>query len=189
MKLVNSSSQLTGIIHFHPMKKLLKLSALLTLALSSLFISSCANSGFSSAGNLGSHPDPAIRKAQIDTEPRGDFFYGRRYYVQKTRFWGYVRKPGQPWDYSKMVLMDESSQTVPDRLPEDGPSGAHYGYDQNYEYRITGNYTGRKGYDPNSNSFLPVFRPTSFTLLNKKPGWIFTPSDYYNPLYISLRPR
>lgn len=175
------------------MRKFLKISAVTLTALSSFLISSCAGGGATGyippAGNLGPGPDPAIRAAQIAAEPRGNFFYGRRYYVNKTRFWGYVRKPGQSWQSSKLVLMEESSSRVPDRLPENGPPGAQYGYDQNYEYRITGNYTGKKAYDPNSNSILPVFRPTSFQLLNRKPGWIFSPRDYYDPKTISLRAR
>ncbi|MGJ8655072.1 MAG: hypothetical protein ACSHX6_01375 [Akkermansiaceae bacterium] len=175
------------------MRKFLKISAVTLTALSSFLFSSCAGSGgegyIPPAGRLGPEPDPAVRTAQIAAEPKGDFYYGRRYYVYKTRFWGYVRKPGQPWQSSKLVLMNESSKTVPDRLPENGPSGASYGYDQNYEYRITGDFTGRKAYDPNSNSLLPEFRPTGFKLLDKKPGWIFSPRDYYDPKTITLRAR
>ncbi len=174
------------------MRQLIHISATILVALSSLIISSCAGGGFASlpsSGNLGPNPDPAIRKAQIAAEPKGNFYYGRRYYVDKTRFWGYIRKPGQSWDNSKLVLMNERSKKVPDRLPENGPAGANYGHDQNYEYRITGGYTGRKAYDPNSNSLLPEFRPTSFTLLNKKPGWLFSPRDYYDPKAITLRSR
>lgn len=174
------------------MRKFLKTSTVSLLALSTFLISSCADGGgayIPPAGYLGSRPDPAIRNAQIAAEEKGDFYYGRRYYVNKTRFWGYIRKPGQPWDSSKLVLMNESSERVPDRLPESGVGGKRYGYDQNYEYRISGNYIGRKAYDPNSNSFFPVFRPTSFTLLNKKPGWIFSQSDYYDPNTITLRAR
>ncbi len=175
------------------MLKFLKISAITLTALPSFLISSCASGGGGAytppAGNLGPEPDPAVRRAKIAAEPRGNFYYGRRYYVNKTRFWGYLRKPGQPWQSSKLVLMNESSKRVPDRLPENGPTGARYGYDQNYEYRISGNYTGRKAYDPNSNSVLPEFRPTGFTLLNKKPGWIFSPRDYYNPNTITLRAR
>lgn len=166
------------------------LTALATI--STFLITSCADGlgGYTPpAGNLGPEPDPTIRKAQIAAEPKGNFYYGRRYYVKKTRFWGYIRKPGQPWFTSKLVLMNESSKRVPDRLPENGPSGARYGYDQNYEYRITGSYTGEKAYDPNANSFFPVFRPTGFTLVNKKPGWIFSPADYYDPDRITLRNR
>ncbi|MEZ7957710.1 MAG: hypothetical protein ACJAR1_000782 [Rubritalea sp.] len=176
-----------------PMSKFFKISSV-TLAVFPLFlIASCAGGGddhfLSPAGYLGTQPDPTIRSARIANEPVGEFYYGRRYYINNTRFWGYLRKPGQPWQSSKLVLMNESSKRVPDRLPENEPSGAHYGYDQNYEYRISGNYTGRKAYDPNSNLLLPEFRPTSFTLLNKKPGWIFSQRDYYDPKKITLRAR
>ncbi len=174
------------------MKFFLKLPALAIVAFSTILISSCASSNGLAEHkprNMGPKPDPAVRAAQIAAEPRGDFFYGRRYFVYKTKFWGYLRKPGQPWETAKLVIMDERSINTPDRLPEGGPSGARYSFDQNYEYRISGNYTGEKVYDPNSNSFYPGFAPTSFSLIDKKPGWIFTPSDYYDPLIISLRPR
>ena len=44
---------------------------------------------------MGLLPTVSDRKAQIAAEPRGDFYYGRRYFVEKTRFWGYLREPGQ----------------------------------------------------------------------------------------------
>lgn len=177
------------------MKQFIKHSAVSLAALSSFLISSCAGGGagmggyMPPAGNLGSEPDPTIRAAQIAAEPMGNFYYGRRYYVNKTRFWGYIRKPRQPWQSSKLSILNESSKRAPDRKPEDGPSRAHYGYDQNYEYRISGNYTGRKVYDPNSNSFYPEFRLTDYTLLDKNPGWIFSPRDYYEPKRVTLRGR
>jgi len=174
------------------MRTLRTLASAFLLIVTPLLFTSCADSlgaaNLPKAGNLGSQPSPAVRAAQIANEPRGNFYYARRYFVNKTRFWGYVRKPGQSWQRSKLVLMDESSRRVPDRLPETGV-GKRYGYDQNYEYRVTGNYTGSKGYDPNSNSFFPIFRPTSFSLLNKEPGWIFSPRDYYDPKIITLRAR
>src|SRR5947208_4967297 len=33
---------------------------------------------------------------QIAAEPTGDYYIGRRYYKPDYKFWGYVRKPGQP---------------------------------------------------------------------------------------------
>ena len=33
----------------------------------------------------------------IRSEPPGDYFIGRRYYKQDYKFWGWVRRPGQPW--------------------------------------------------------------------------------------------
>jgi len=140
-------------------------------------------------GNLGDHPDPATRRANILAEPRGNFFYGRRYFVQKTRFWGYLRKPGQSATSAKLVIFNESKMKNPDRLPESGPAGRRYGFDQNYDYRIYGNYTGRTLYEPNSNQFLPEFLLTRYELLNKDPGWLFSPADVYSPIRVTLLPR
>ncbi|MGJ8694756.1 MAG: hypothetical protein ACSHYF_00425 [Verrucomicrobiaceae bacterium] len=162
----------------------------LLLALSSLalFLASCASSPTAGGGNLGNHPDPATRRAEIANEPRGDFYYGRRYYVQKTRFWGYLRKPGQSAKNSQLVIFNESKKLNPDRLPEDGPFGRRYGFDQNYEYKIYGYYSGRKLYEPNSNQFLPEFVLTNYELLHKDPGWLFSPADVYSPTRVTLLP-
>ena len=141
------------------------------------------------AGKLLGGPTVEERQLAIASEPTGDFYYGRRYHVEKTRFWGYLRKPRQSPMNAKLVMMLEDDIRVPDRLPEDGPKGQRHGYDQNYEYRVTGHYTGRKAYDPNTNQILPVFRPTGFELVERKPGWLFTPEDRYHPNKVSLRPR
>ncbi len=153
------------------------------------FLCQCAStSGGSGPANMGG-PTQAERNASIATEQTGDFFYGRRYYVQKTRFWGYLRKPRQSASSAKLVIFDESSKRSPDRLSENGPSGAKYGFDNNYEYKIRGNYTGQEAYDPNSNQFLPVFRLTGYELVNRDPGWLFSPNDSYDPYTVSLQPR
>jgi hypothetical protein len=147
----------------------------------------CGISGIGT-GNLGG-PSVEERNAAIASEPTGDFHYGRRYYVQKTRFWGYLREPRQPWSRAKLVMMREDRKRVPDRLPENGPSGQRYGYDNNYEYRIRGHYTGREVYEPNSNQFLPEFMLTGYELLDRQPGWLFRPDDRYDPLRITMLPR
>jgi hypothetical protein len=139
-------------------------------------------------GNLGG-PTVEERNAAIASEATGSFYYGRRYYVEKTRFWGYLREPRQPWSRAKLVIMREDRKTTPDRLSESGPPGARYGYDNNYDYRIRGHYTGSKAYDPNSNQFLPVFMLTGYDLLDRKPGWLFSPSDRYDRYRITMMPR
>ena len=58
------------------------------------------------------------RENNIQNEGLGDYFIGRRYYVNRMRFWGYLRRPGQPWSESVIVIMNEKVKTVPDRLPE-----------------------------------------------------------------------
>ncbi len=138
--------------------------------------------------NMGG-PTVEERNAQIATEATGNFFYGRRYFVEKTRFWGYVRKPRQSWNRAKLVMMREDRVRQPDRLSESGPAGQRYSFDQNYEYRISGNFTGRKVYDPNSNQILDEFMPTRFELVNRQPGWIFRPDDRYNSSQLTLVPR
>lgn len=139
-------------------------------------------------GNMGG-PTVEQRNAAIAAEPGGDFFYGRRYFVEKTRFWGYLRQPRQPWSAAKLVMMNEARKRVPDRLPEDGPEGGRYGYDANHEYRIYGHYTGRDAYDPNSDQILPEFMLTGYQLLDRQPGWLFSPEDRYSRHRITLLPR
>jgi len=163
-----------------------RLALICALALPLLFTGCGGMSG--GAGNLGG-PTVEERKAQIASEPTGSFYYGRRYFVHKTRFWGYLRKPRQPGSSSKLVIMREDRKTTPDRLPEGGPAGRHYGFDQNHEYKIWGNYTGRNAYDPNSNQFLPEFMLTRYEVVDRQPGWLFRPDDRYDPYRITVVPR
>ncbi|MDB4508005.1 hypothetical protein N9051_00325 [Akkermansiaceae bacterium] len=156
----------------------------------SLFLSSCASSPIDGGipGNMGNSPAPSVRKAQIAAEPRGDFYYGRRYYVKKTRFWGYLREPGKSARSAKLVIFNESQKKNPDRIPENGPAGRRYGFDHNYEYKIYGRYTGRTLYEPNSNQFLPEFELSRYELVDSSPGWLFSPSDSYSPTRVTLHP-
>lgn len=177
------------------------------LALAALLLSSCAElasshslpasadwvysrSGEGDSGvAITGGPSPAQRAAAIAAEPRGDYWVGRRYHVDRLRFWGYLRRPGQSWDQARLVIMDESATRVPDRLPERSADGSRTnGFDNNCEYRITGNFTGRTGYDPLSNLALPVFRPTGFQVIDERPGWLFRPGEKYNLYEITIEP-
>jgi hypothetical protein len=135
-------------------------------------------------------PELAAREAAIAAEPRGNFFVGRRYFVESTRFWGYLRRPGESWESAKLVVMRETRTRVPDRLPEEpvDASLAH-GFDHNHEYRVYGSFSGRPIYDPNSNLFLPEFVPTRFELVNSSPGFLFRPNERHNPTAISIYPK
>lgn len=135
--------------------------------------------------------DPALlaeRQQQIAAEPTGDFLIGRRYHVEKTRFWGYLRKPRTPWKSAQLVVMNETKGIrVPDRLPEFGP-GLTHGYDHNYQYKVYGRFSGEKVYDPNSNQILPEFIPRRFEIINEDPGWLFRPDEKYSPYQLTLYP-
>ncbi|MEP4079495.1 hypothetical protein [Haloferula sp.] len=161
-------------------------SRILALILLSSILCQCG--GTIGGGTTMGGPTAAERKARIASEPTGDFFYGRRYYVKKTRFWGYVRKPRQSWNRSKLVVLREDKKKAPDRLSENGPQGRRYGFDQNFEYKLKGYYTGKSVYDPNSNQVLPEFMLTSYEAVDRNPGWIFRPDDRYDPLRITLYP-
>ncbi|GAA5484342.1 hypothetical protein [Haloferula sargassicola] len=158
--------------------------ALSSAVLAALLLCQCA--GPLGTGNMGG-PTEDGRKAEIAAEPKGDYFVGRRYYVQKTRFWGYVRRPRESWNRAQLVLMREDKKRTPDRLPENGSPA--YGYDQNYEYKLRGYFTGKKAYDPNSNQILPEFMLTGYEVRNRQPGWLFRPDDRYDSTRITLYPR
>ncbi len=128
------------------------------------------------------------REQEIAAEPRGDYYIGRRYYIPLTRFWGYLREPGQSWRKARLVIMDESIVRTPDRGYEPPVEGATFGSDANVEYTLQGSYTGEMAYDPSTDQILPVFKPSSYTLRNKKPGFLFKPSEEYSRDYVTLTP-
>ena len=93
-----------------------------------------------------------IEMAQhIAAEPTGDYFIGRRYYKPDYKFWGYVRRPGQPWSTAELVMLNEKQKLAPDRERLD------FGSDNNYEYKLYGNFSGDKVYEPASNGIYPEF--------------------------------
>jgi hypothetical protein len=161
---------------------------LASLAIGCMALCQCASSEYSGPPNMGG-PTAEQRQMEIANEPTGNFYYGRRYYVEKTRFWGYLREPRQSADKAKLVIFSEHKKKCPDRLPEDSLTDARYGFDNNYEYRIYGRYTGRQGYDPNSNQILPIFELTDYEVVNTNPGWLFSPNDHYHRLRFTLYPR
>jgi len=143
----------------------------------------------STGGSEGGGPGLEARNAAILAEPRGDWFIGRRYFTNKVRYWGYLRRPGHLWEQAKLVVIDEPRGIrQPDRLPESPAGGGNaHGFDHNYEYRIWGDFTGNTIYDPNSDRELPGFAARRFELITKEPGYLFSPRDRYNPNYIPAR--
>ena len=103
----------------------------------------------------------------IPNEEPGDYFIGRRYYKRDYKFWGYVRSPRQPWSTAKLVMLNEQSRLAPDR--EIGQLGS----DNNYEYKLYGNFSGQTVYEPASNGFYPEFVLKSFELKSVSPPNIF----------------
>lgn len=130
----------------------------------------------------------AAREASIAQEARGDYYIGRRYFLPFTRFWGYLRKPGESWRNATLVIMDERIVRTPDRGYEKPVKGATFGKDANVEYYVYGRYTGEKAYDPSTDQVLPVFLASKYEVRSAKPGFLFIPSEQYSPDFVTLRP-
>ena len=153
-------------------------------------LSSCVTtSGGGGPRNLDPQ-DPALlgRNAQIRAEQPGNHYIGRRYWIEGTRFWGFVRRPGQLWDDAPLVMMNETRKHTPDRLPEKNSGGPSHGYDHGYEYKLTGRFTGDKVYDPNSNQVLPEFLLLDYELISKRPGFLFHPRQQFEKMRIPKPP-
>src|SRR5438132_12514258 len=109
-----------------------------------------------------------IEMAQhIAAEPTGDYFIGRRYYKPDYKFWGYVRRPGQPWSTAELVMLNEKQKLAPDRERLD------FGSDNNYEYKLYGYFSGDKVYEPASNGIYPEFVLKGYELISTNPPPIF----------------
>ncbi|MEP6956201.1 MAG: hypothetical protein ABI883_05195, partial [Chthoniobacterales bacterium] len=76
--------------------------------------------------------------ASIQTEAPGDYYIGRRYFKPMFKFWGYVRRPGQPWSTAQMVMLNEKQKLAPDREIR------QFGVDNGYEYKLYGDFSGEK---------------------------------------------
>jgi hypothetical protein len=110
-----------------------------------------------------------IEAAQkIAAEPPGDYFIGRRYFKGSVfKFWGYVRKPGQPWTTAQLVVFNEKEKLAPDR------EKLSFGSDNNYEYKLYGSFSGQTVYEPASNGFYPEFVLKRYELISTNPAPIF----------------
>ncbi|HXX41641.1 MAG TPA: hypothetical protein VEI58_05185 [Chthoniobacterales bacterium] len=104
---------------------------------------------------------------QIAAEPAGDYFIGRRYFKPDFKFWGYVRRPGQPWSTSVLVMLNEKQKLAPDR------EQLHFGIDNNYEYKLYGYFSGDRVYEPASNTIYPEFVLKNYELISSNPPPIF----------------
>src|SRR3954470_23136192 len=104
----------------------------------------------------------------ISSEEPGYYFIGRRYFKGSVyKFWGYVRKPGQPWKTAQLVVLNEKEKLAPDREIR------NFGSDNNYEYKLYGEVSGQTVYEPASNGFYPEFVLRRYELISKTPAPIF----------------
>ena len=134
------------------------------LIFAGLALSGCATSSGVTQGIQQVRMDTAAR---IQAEPPGDYWIGRRYFKPVYKFWGYVRRPGQPWSTSKLVMLNEKQKLAPDRAQNS------FGSDNNYEYKLYGDFSGETVYEPASNGFYPEFILKNYELISTSPPPIF----------------
>jgi predicted small secreted protein len=127
-------------------------------------------------------PDRAALSAAIASEPRGDYFIGRRMYKKEYKMWGWVREPGRPWSTARLVMMNEQLKLAPDR------EGGKMGTDNNFEYRLRGRFTGETVYEPASDRFYPEFQLTGHELISRTPPQIYVVQRQEDPEVRILAP-
>jgi len=115
----------------------------------------------------------------IAQEPPGNYYIGRRFHRKDYFYWGYIRRPGQPWKDAKLVMLNEHQRLAPDRAL------GRIGYDHNFEYRLTGYFSGDTVYEAASNSFFPEFVLTGYEKLSENPPPLFNE----RPVLRGARPR
>jgi hypothetical protein len=99
-----------------------------------------------------------IEMAQrIAAEPAGDYYIGRRYYKPDYKFWG----------SAELAVLNEKQKLTPDRERFD------FGSDNNYEYKLYGDFSGDRVYEPASNGFYPEFVLKGYELISTNPAPIF----------------
>jgi len=117
----------------------------------------------------------------IAAEAAGDYFIGRRYYKADFKFWGYIRRPGQPWSTAQLVMLNEKDKLAPDR------ERLEFGSDNNYEYKLYGSFSGQTVYETASNGFYPEFILKGYELISANPGPIFRSQIQGRPTPTELR--
>lgn len=129
-------------------------------------------------------PDPRRleMEAAIRAEAPGNYYIGRRFYKNDYKMWGWVREPGKQWSTARLVMLNEQTVLAPDR--QQGKLGT----DNNYEYRLTGRFSGETIYEPASNRFYPEFVLGGYELRSTSPAAIFSDPRSTEPAVRLLTP-
>ena len=116
------------------------------------------------------------------SEPPGNYFVGRRMYKVDYKVWGWVREPGKPWRTARLVMLNEQRKLAPDR------AHGKLGSDNDYEYRLTGYFSGDTVYEPASNGFYPEFILLGAEVRSTKPSNIYQQERQRDPKVRMLQP-
>jgi hypothetical protein len=127
---------------------------------------------------------------EISREKPAPYFIGRRYYKDDYKMWGYLRKPGQPWSESQLVMLNENKTLAADRAQND------IGSDNGFEYRVGGRVAGpgKKSMNQQATAFTPsscqkrwnVFPPSRGPFLRTAARWTLASGFIPNRIKASL---
>ena len=112
---------------------------------------------------------------EIKGEPEGAYYVGRRYFKTEYKFWGFVRASGHPWSEAKLVMLNENQKLAPDR------SSTKLGTDNNFEYKLFGNFSSDTVYEPASNGMYPEFILKGYELRTATPAPIYREAGATDP--------
>ncbi|MFV0415766.1 MAG: hypothetical protein ACK5NG_05300 [Chthoniobacterales bacterium] len=120
--------------------------------------------------------------AAIPQEPLGNYYIGRRFFKREYKIWGWIRKPRQSWNQAQLVMLNEQQKLAPDRAQN------RIGSDNDYEYKLSGFFSGDRVYEPSSNRIYPEFVLTGYELLSTNPARIFADPRSTDPKIRLLAP-
>ena len=103
----------------------------------------------------------------IQSEPPGDYYIGRRYFKRTTNSGATCGARASPGRRAQLVMLNENQKLAPDR------EQINFGFDNNYEYRLYGYFSGDKVYEPASNGIYPEFVLKGYELISTNPVPIF----------------
>jgi len=103
----------------------------------------------------------------------GPAYIGHRAAIERYAGWGWIKSDGSAWNRSQWVVLEE----VPRTMPAPGRFLEHPDNDNNYRYRLYGQWMDYQAYEPNFDIFVPVFKLKGFELVGpaSRPGGLRLP--------------
>lgn len=120
--------------------------------------------------------------AAIARETPGNYFIGYRFYKVDYKMWGWVKKPGESWKKSLLVMFNEQKMLAPDRAKNS------IGSDNNTIYHLSGYFSGEKVYEPASDTVYPEFILTGASVISTNHPLIFPDQRWTNPTIRLIAP-
>jgi hypothetical protein len=113
-------------------------------------------------------PPPSPQPRVIPTrhgDTTGEVWIGHRAVVERYAGWGWIRREREPWSRARWVMIEED----PGQRMAPGRFHARPTQDDNTQYRLYGTLADYKGYEPNFDVFVDVFRIQGWETIGPAP--------------------